>query len=225
MHRGCRLPSLQDMSLIESLEALVVEHDRIGSPFRDRLAPGVPRDRIVTAVRDLGLSPPNELVDLLTWHAIRDDPADESRVTWFWPASSYRFDEAVDAYRLSMGIGGVTPTELERHVAAAGPGSTLSGFWRSDWFPILYASPEDYAVECSIDDHPIAASPVWRTNWHPDESFQTAQMAPTLTAFVDRIIELFREGAYQWDSEHQAIETVDAVFDRLGLGTTGRPWP
>jgi hypothetical protein len=213
---------LSDMSLIDSLEALVEEHDRIGSPLRNRLAPGVPRDRMESALMALGLTPAEELIELFAWHEVRDDPGDKWRVTWFWPASPLRLDEAVDEYRHAMGIGGVTPAELELHLAAAGPGSTLTGFWRSDWFPILEGG--EGAVQCGINGQAVDGSPVWRQNWHPNETFQAAQLAPTLTDFVDRIVELFRAGAYQWDAEYQAITTVDAVFDRLGLAATGRPW-
>ena len=211
------------MSLTDSLEAMVVEHDRIGSPLRERLAPGVPRDRVESAVRALGLSPPGELIELFAWHEVGDDPGDKGRVTWFWPASPFRLDEAVDEYRHAMTIGGVTPAELELHIAAARPGSTLTGFWRSDWFPILDGG--EGAVQCGIDGETPEGSPVWRQNWHPNEDFQAAQLAATLTEFVDRIVELFRAGAYRWDAESQAILTVDDVFDRLGLRATYRPWP
>ena len=212
------------MSLADSLEALVAEHDRIGSPLRERLGPGLPRDRIESAVEALGLSPPADVVDLFAWHEIRDDPRDDARVTWFWPASPYRLEEAAAAYRRSMQIGGVTPAELDTAIASSGPGSTLTGFWRSDWFPILYASPEEYAVVCPIDGEARAASPVWRANWHPDESFPSAEMAPTLAAFVDRVVELFQAGAYRWDAGQRAIMTVDEVFEARGLGGSLRPW-
>ena len=211
------------MSLTDSLEAMVVQHDRIGSPLRERLAPGVPRHRIESAVMALGLSPPEELIELFAWHEVRDDPADKWRVTWFWPASPLRLDEAVDEYRHAMTIGGVTPAELEEHLAAAGPGSTLTGFWRSDWFPILDGG--EGAVQCAINGGTLEGSPVWRQNWHPNESFQSAQLAATLSEFVDRIVELFRAGAYRWDAEHQAVVIVDDVLERLGLAATGRPWP
>jgi hypothetical protein len=211
------------MSLTDSLEALVEEHDRIGSPLRERLAPGAPDELVDSTIRALGLSPPAELVELFAWHEVRDNPGDKWRTTWFWPASPFTLIEAVDEYRHAMEIGGVTPAELERHVAAAGPGSTLTGFWRSDWFPIL--DHGEGAVQCAINGETLEGSPVWRQNWHPNENFQAALLAPTLTDYVDRIVELFRAGGYQWNAEDQAIVTVDEVFDRRGLGATLRPWP
>ena len=211
------------MTLTPSLEALVEEHDRIGSPLRERLALGVPRDQIESAVMALGLSPPEDLIELFAWHEVRDDPGDKWRVTWFWPASPFRLNEAIAEYQRAMSIGGVTPAEVDVHIAAAGPGSTMTGFWRSDWFPILDGG--EGAVQCAINGETLEGSPVWRQNWHPNENFQAAQLAPTLTEFVDRIVELFRAGAYTWDAEYQAITTVDEVFDRLGLAATYRPWP
>lgn len=213
------------MSLIESLEALLREHDRIGSPLRDRLAQGNPPGRVEAAIQELGLTPSSELVDLFVWHDIQWTAAGETPITWFWPAYPLGLEDAVDSYKRSMELGGVTPAELQRHLADSGPASTLTGFWRSDWFPILYGGPEEYAVVCSLDGRQLDASPVWRTNWHPDDNFQSAQMAPTLVDFVDRIVELFRAGAYEWNPEQQDITTVDHVFERLGLGGTGRPWP
>jgi hypothetical protein len=61
--------------------------------------------------------------------------------------------------------------------------------------------------------------------WHPDAGFPTMQLARSLTAFVDRVVELFRLGGYVWNDEYGALETVDAVFEREGLGYDVRPWP
>jgi len=77
------------MNLVDALEALVEEHDRIGSPLRDRLAPGTPRVDIESTIRGLGLSAPSELVDLFASHDVRDDPGDDARITWFWPAAPF----------------------------------------------------------------------------------------------------------------------------------------
>jgi hypothetical protein len=49
-------------------------------------------------------------------------------------------------------------------------------------------------------------------------------VATSLTSFVDRIVELFRAGAYVWDAEQRDIATVNEVFEALDPGTTGRPW-
>jgi hypothetical protein len=212
------------MSLFDALEALLEEHDRVGSPLRDRLVPGTPPDQTEAAIRGLGLTPTPELLDLFAWHAVRDMPGEDARITWFWPASPLRLDEAVSSYRQSMQLGGVTPEELIEHLAASGPGSTLTGFWRSDWFPILSGEPEEYAAVCALNGEHLVESRVWRQNWHPHDSFQSAQIAPSLTSFVDRIVELFRAGAYVWDAEQRDIATVDEVFEALDLGMTGRPW-
>jgi hypothetical protein len=51
------------------------------------------------------------------------------------------------------------------------------------------------------------------------------QLAPSLTAFVTRVIELFRLGGYVWNEEYRSLETIDEVFEREGLGYDARPWP
>lgn len=214
------------MALVGSLDALVVEHDRIGSPLRDSLGPGAPRAEIEAAVRRLGLSPPAELLDLFAWHDVQDGSGRDLRVDWFWPAGPFHLGEAVDQYRQAIQIGGVTAAEVEEADRTRDPEiSTFTGFWRAGWFPILGGSPETYAIECGLGGERAARAPVWRVNWHPDADFQTVQVAASLTGFVDRVVELFRAGAYAWDPRYHAVVTVDDVFVRLGLGKQFRPWP
>ena len=64
-------------------------------------------------------------------------------------------------------------------------------------------------------------------NWHPDSEFQTVRAAPSLAALIDAAVDLFRAGAYRWDATHQAVVTVDEVFERPGLTPGYRPiaWP
>lgn len=211
------------MTLTAVLDAMLVEHDRIGSPLRSRLGPGLPRADVVTALRPLGLTPPDELIELFAWHEIRDEPGDPSRVEWFWCGSPYRLDEAVRGYRQSIEIGGVTPAELEEHVRRMTPASSFTGFWRTDWFPILAGEPETYAIECGPAT--AAGAGIWRANWHPDDSFPTMRVAPSLTAAVERVVELFRLGAYAWNVEYGSVWPVDEVFEREALDQSLRPWP
>jgi hypothetical protein len=60
-------------------------------------------------------------------------------------------------------------------------------------------------------------------NWHPDPRFETTRVAASLEQLFDRVVELFRAGAYRWDSDDAAIVTVDDAFERRGLGSTYRP--
>lgn len=210
------------MTLTESLNALVSEHDRIGSPLRSRLRPGRTPAEVEKTLAGLGLQPPDEVVELFGWHEIHDPPGADARVSWFWPGTPYRLDEVVRAYRQFVDIGGVTPDALAEFVRDPSPASTFTGFWRTDWLPILYGE-EDYAIECG--DGPRATGAVWRVNWHPDPQFETARLAVSLTLFVERIVELFRLGAYEWSDQHQAVMPIETVFAREGLGDTVRPWP
>jgi hypothetical protein len=211
------------VSLTEALEAMVAEHDRIGSPLRSRLGPGLPRENVEAALAELGLTAPEELVELYGWHEITDAPDDRTRVEWFWSGEPYRLDEAVADYRRSIEMGGVTPAELDEHVRRMTPASSFTGFWRTDWFPILSGEPETYAIECGRAARSSAA--VWRANWHPDDRFPTMRVASSLTAAVERIVELLRAGAYAWDVEHGSLQPVDEVFEQGGLDDNARPWP
>ena len=215
------------MALADVLDELVVEHDRIGSPFRSRLGPGLPRSTIEATLQGLGLSAPDEVVELFAWHEIRDAEGDRSRVEWFWPAAPLRLDEAVKTYRqvIKVGEGALTRAGFDELVRTIDPADSFTGFWRDDWFPILYGTPEEYAVECGPNPDPPAQAAVWRVCWHPDTGFPTMQLAPSLTAFVSRVVELFRLGAYVWNTEYDSLDTVEAVFNREGLGYDVRPWP
>lgn len=211
------------MTLTDALDAMVVEHDRIGSPLRSRLGPGLPRASVEAALRPLDLIPPDELIELFAWHEIFDEPDDRLPVEWFWSGAPYRLDEAVRGYRQSIEIGGVSPAELEAAVREMTPASSFTGFWRTDWLPILYGQPETYAIECGPGTE--AGAGIWRVNWHPDDGFPTMRVAPSLTAAIERIVELLRLGAYVWSAEYGSVQPVDEVFEREGLDQSLRPWP
>jgi cell wall assembly regulator SMI1 len=215
------------VTLTESLNELVDEHDRIGSPLRSRLGPGLPRGKVEAALHDLGLAAPDEVLELYAWHEIRDAPSDRSRVEWFWPAAPLRLEEAIRTYRevIQVGEGALSRAQFDELVRTRDPRDSFTGFWRTDWFPILYASPENYAVECGPGSEGATEAPVWRASWHPDTGFPNMQLAPSLTAFVTRVVELFRLGGYEWNEEYQAVSTIDEVFERQGLGSDVRPWP
>jgi hypothetical protein len=211
--------------LTDSLEALVAQHDRIGSPLRDELRPGISRARIEDAVRGLGLTPNEELIDLFAWHDVEALLGSPNRIDWFWPAGALRLGEAVDEYRRSIAIGGVSAADVGDALGPEQPPTaTFTGFWRTDWFPVMDGSPEKYAIECP-DGGGSTPGAVWRVTWHPDSDFQTVRVAANLTEFVDRVVDVFRAGAYEWNAEYRAIMTVDDVFTRLGLGRLLRPWP
>jgi hypothetical protein len=55
--------------------------------------------------------------------------------------------------------------------------------------------------------------------------FPTRKLEPSLTAFIDRIVELFRLGGYEWNAQYQSIEPLSGVFELEGLGKNARPWP
>ena len=213
------------MTVHDSLEALVAEHDRIGSPLREELRPGTDRGRVEDAVRTLGLDPAPELIDFFAWHDLAARPGSPGRIDWFWPAGGLRLTEAVDEYHRSMALGGVSPAEVGDSLGPDQPPTAVfTGFWRTDWFPVLGGTPETYAIECP-DGGGSTPGALWRVTWHPHSDFQTARVASSLTEFLDRVVDLFRSGAYRWDAQFEAIVTVDEVLDRLALGTAGRPWP
>jgi len=209
--------------LLDSLEALVAEHDRVGSALRDELRTGTGRDQVEEAVRTFGLVPPPDLIDFFAWHDLAARPGSIDRIDWFWPAGGLRLTEAIDDYRRSIAVGGASPAEVGDSLGPdQPPTATFTGFWRTDWFPVLGGSPETYAIECPGGGGSTPGA-LWRVNWHPDSDFQTARVASSLTEFIDRVVDLFRTGAYRWDAEYEAIVTVDDVFVRRGLGATFRP--
>jgi hypothetical protein len=215
------------MGLTELLEALVVEHDRIGSPLRSRLGPGRTAADVEAALGAVGLTPSDEIVEFFGWHEIRDEPGDLSRLDWFWSAAPFRLEEAIRHYGIncSIGEGALTLAQFDELVRAPRhPDDTFTGFWREDWLPLFYGY-EYYAAVCGIapGSERRAASPMWRVLFHPD--VPTMQLETSLTAFIDRVIEMFRLGAYEWNAEYQSVEPITAVFERAGLDYNARPWP
>ena len=214
---------MQDLTLFDALEALVAEHDRVGSPLRDELRPGPVRGQVEDAVRGVGLDPPQELIDFFTWHEVAARRGSLGRTDWFWPAGALRLDEAIETYRRSIAVGGASWAQVGDSLGPEPPpATTFTGFWRTDWFPVLAGSPETYAIECPGGDGSTPGA-LWRVNWHPDPEFQTARVASSLTEFIGRVVDLFRSGAYRWDAKHEAVITVDDVFVRRGVGATFRP--
>lgn len=65
---------------------------------------------------------------------------------------------------------------------------------------------------------------MWRASWHAADGFPNRQVATSLIELVDRVVELFRLGAYVWSTEYRAVETVEEVFLREGLGYNVHPW-
>jgi len=217
------------VGLTESLEALVAEHDRIGSPLRSRLGPGRSAADVTAALARVGLTPSDEVVELYGWHEIRDAPTDRSRIDWFWPAAPLTLDEVVDGYRMScsIGDGALTLAQFDDLVRAPRhPDESFTGFWREDWLELFYGG-EVYAAECGVGTgiDRRSVSPMWRVNFHPDTGFPTMQVAPSLTAFIDRVVEMFRLGGYEWNTEYQSLEPITEVFERAGLDYNARPWP
>ena len=210
------------MSLADSLDALVVEHDRIGSPLRDELRPGTPRADVEAAVRGTGLEPHPELVDFFTWHDL-ERRRDGRSIDWFWPVGAFRLVEAVSEYRRCIEIGGITAAEIGDTLPpdADRRTTTFTGFWRTDWFP-LFGGASNYAIECPGGGGSTPGA-IWFQNWHPDPGYETVRVAPDLKTLIDRAVELFRAGGYRWDPDYQDIVTVDEVFERLGLGHWNRP--
>jgi hypothetical protein len=212
------------MNLTDSLDALLAEHDRIGSRLRDDLVAGLPREQVDATIRELGLTPPTELLDFFAWHDIRKESRTKPGIDWFWPVDAYRLPEATDYYRKALQIGGVTPAELEEtSLVGKNPAATDTGYWRTDWFPVL-GGVEQYAVVCGLDGNRTASGPVWRVNWHPDSDFQTRQVAASLTEFIDRAVAVFRAGGYEWSEQYRSVIANDDVFGELGLDQS-RPWP
>lgn len=212
---------MQDLTLRDSLDALVAEHDRVGSPLRAQLGPGTDPGQVAAAFRQAGLTPSRQAVELFAWRAVIEL---ERRVDFFWPASPLRLDEALAHYAWAMAEAGITRAGFDELIGSGlPPSATLTGFWRADWVPWLSAGSEEYAIECDPEADASTGSQVWRVNWHPDAGFETAQVATSVREFIDRVVALFRAGAYRWDPASSAIVPVEGVFERLGLAALMRP--
>jgi hypothetical protein len=175
----------------DALEALLAEHDRIGSPVRQYLAKGMPDDEVRRRLVALGLDPASDLVDFYTWQNGVDTEArrrtHENGDLYLFPVyTSPSLPEAEELYRLKRQVSEYFGTEARRIEDVPSV-----GYWAKTWFP-LFIGDRTYAA----DSRGGPTSIVWGQASHPNGP--TLPLYTSIVELIDDISSRFRVGAYTW---------------------------
>jgi hypothetical protein len=198
------------MTVASTLEAILAEHDRLGSPLRRYLRPGLAENDVRARLASLGLEAPPELVewfgladglDDARWQADADGAPDLALVTTVGP---YSLADAITTYSLGQRLNAETGVP----------------YWRADQLPVLVGLKCDYSITCARGD-----TSVWRVVLPPESgSWVTAPVAVSLETLLERMLVALRADAYVWDAELGALEPDDEVLDGLGPHQEATPF-
>jgi hypothetical protein len=196
--------------LVEALDRLVSEHRRIGSPMPDFLVPGIHPDDVRARLGDLGLKPPEEVVELFAWHNGSDDSAfldSGAGLGYPRPFDDVFFgtlDEAIAFYGDCL--------KIDRNVVAT-YGDPAAAIWRLSWFPPFSGGLPSYGIEC--DPTVPSAGMVFEPQWHPPIEGSEHPRFRNLTHLVQSVVRRFEAGGYSWDRREGWLDENDKVLDRL----------
>lgn len=171
--------------LIDALDRLIVEHDRVGSPMRQCLRPGLDTARIARTLDHLSVNPHRSLIDLFGWADGVDFGAWRSLVRMGQPHIIPGFDfrplsENVATARLLS-------DELGAH-----------GLWMPGWCPVFWSQTSGYIVDA-------ADGAVW---FVAADDLTRERESQDLEGLVERSIEQWREGEFFFDEDRGIHERL-----------------
>ena len=199
--------------LADALDALVAEHRRIGSPLPNYLRPGAPADVAREQIRaTVGGQPPDDLVDLFSWHdgtdkdAWRRDEAGTGFARFFGDTHFATLATAVKVYADSI--------ETDEITARYSMTGTAPQLWTPSWFP-AFATGDVVAVECDAASKDLGA--VYDVNWHPPTSDVHVPRFRDLLHLAQSMVRRFEAGGYWWDPAERFLEEREKILDPLYL--------
>jgi hypothetical protein len=198
--------------LAAALDDLMSEHRRIGSPVPRYLRPGLPseavRERIVS---ELGLDPPDPVLELFAWHdgidhdAWRGDDAAPGFARMFGDTYFAPVADAIGMYRESV--------EIDEATARFAFEDDVPRIWRPSWFPAFCDGWETYAVECGPESQDRGR--VYDVHWQPPIDDPPRARFRDLQHLVESASRRFRAGGYYWDSAKRFLEEREDVLKPL----------
>jgi hypothetical protein len=198
--------------LADSLDALMAQHRRIGSPVPAYLRPGLPTDDVHKQIlATVGVAPPGEVVDLFVW---RDGIHDEA-----WE----RDDVATGFARLFGDAFFASLANAIRHYRERIEGDettarySISGeafqTWKPSWFPVFSEGWETYGVECDPGSPDLGR--VYDPAWEPPASVGPGPRFLNMLHLVESAIRRFEADGYWWDAESRFLEERREVLEPL----------
>ena len=196
--------------LTDALDRLMLEHRRIGSPVPDFLRPGSEPAKIRKRIAALGLEPPDDAIELFSWH----DGSDNGRYVSSGAGVGYprifddvffgTIDEAVAYYRKCL--------QIDRDVAGV-YADDADRIWQLSWFPPFSGGLPTYGIEC--DPASPARGRIFEPWWHPPIEDPIRPRFRNLTHLVESVVRRFEAGAYSWDEATRFLDSDFSVLDRL----------
>jgi hypothetical protein len=197
-------------ALVDALDRLMAEHRRIGSPLPDFLLPGLEPAAIRARIAALELDPPDEVVELFSWH----NGVDNDRYLSGGAGIGYgrlfddvffgTVDEAVTYYGECLQIDRITAETYDD------PGEPI---WRVTWFPPFSAGLPTFGIECDVTS--ASRGMVFQPWWHPPIEEPIRPRFRSLTHLVESIVRRFEADGYWWDRDVGFLEVRDEVIGPL----------
>lgn len=192
------------MSLADRFEALVEAHDHLGSPLRQALRPGLPRDEVLKRLAAIGVVAPG---DLVTWFGLFDGvhparaSAPASYLIPYW--TPLGLEEAV---RQAVEMRALA-TDLARRF-----GVDAMDYWRPDWVPLATYGQDQLVLDCADPTGPV----VWWVSWEPSaHDTVMGPICPSLEAWLGAVVGAFAAGHYLWDDTLGELDWSKADGDVL----------
>jgi hypothetical protein len=184
--------------LERAIDALLIEHDRAGSPLRAFLRPGVEPARLASV---LGAAVGTAAPLLASWYG-RFDGIDQAAY------------EATRGKRVALGLfplgfpltlvdASETFSDLREQAERLGEWTQRQSddYWKRSWWPIITAEPATIAVD--------AGGSVDRIEWDPERGPVVDTLCPSLGAFLTAIADGFRSGTYVWSEDAGVLQMSD----------------
>jgi cell wall assembly regulator SMI1 len=182
--------------LRESLDELVAEHRRLGSPVGDYLRPGLPAADVERQLEALDLPALPDVADLYGWadgtdeEAWQRDARQAPFLRFIGDASFPALDSAAAWCR--------TVRELAQSTAADSVGALEpEALWHPSWFPIFRRDHGEFAMVCSRVEAPSVREVVW-------DMPELGRSFPTLTALIRAATRELRE-AFVWLADDRVL--------------------
>ena len=197
--------------LTDALDALLAQHQRIGSPVPGYLRAGLPADSVAKRISaSIGLDASPDVIALFAWHDGIDDAAwtrdgvGTGFARLFADAYFAPLDDALREYRER-----IEGDELTARYST--PGDAVET-WRPSWFPV-FQGWDTYGVEC--DQRRPDYGRVYDPAWDPPTGVYPAPRFRDLLHLVGSAIRRFEADGYWWDPAARFLEVREQVLGPL----------
>ena len=184
---SAKLLLLPKMSVSEAIELLVAEHDRIGSPLRRYLHPGLAPSIVQKTLASLDLEPASALVELWSSYDGLDSELlnkEQPRTSLFIAANLWwaKLSDSVSYYQLNLEQSALSAPFLDWDT------------WLPEWFPLFSIGGSGWIAADLRTPGPHLVSVSFLDPLGPPVAVEL-----TVEGYLIALVEQFREGHYIWE--------------------------